>query len=376
MICPICNASISDDSSTCPACGADLSPRPASTQPDFIFCEGCGARLGDQDRTCPKCGRPARASSERVRRLRLAAGRTASFPRLTAEMIAARCRAPLRAPPPRDEQATSVLDAATSFPPRRRPASRSAAPRPRPVVSDDDLARGDDAYAKARRPRWVAPLAAVLLLGAVGVFVATDPLGVMPGIVESFDRAASEMYPSRQVAEKGSASDSAPETGETGAGEADGAHVLSEPEAFQLLSAVYAEITSYQDALGPVIETFNGQYLIKDFDQRSQASQGAYDLRSTIQQTLDELDSLRLTESTAYAEDVEHLKQLATWMYNRVDVLCKSWDISLAVPQGERPADHQDEILAPLREVSMVDGRAVDVIEYEKNVAAWKPVEK
>lgn len=220
-------------------------------------------------------------------------------------------------PPPRDEQTTSVLDGDELSAAQAPSASRSAAPRPRPVVSDDDLARGDDAYAKARRPRWVAPLAAVLLLGAVGVFVATDPLGVMPGIVESFDRAASEMYPSRQVAEKGSASDSAPETGETGAGEADSAHVLSEPEAFQLLSAVYAEITSYQDALGPVIETFNGQYLIKDFDQRSQASQGAYDLRSTIQQTLDELDSLRLTENTAYAEDVEHLKQLATWMYNR-----------------------------------------------------------
>ena len=208
------------------------------------------------------------------------------------------------------------------------------------------------------------------------MFVATDPLGVMPGIVESFDRVASEMYPSRQVAEKGSADDSAVEAGEAGAGEADGAHVLSEPEAFQLLSAVYAEITSYQDALGPVIETFNGQYLIKDFDQRSQASQGAYDLRSTIQQTLDELDSLHLAENTAYAEDVEHLKQLATWMYNYVDVLCKSWDISLAVPQGELPADHQREILAPLSEMARVDGRAADVIEYEKNVAAWKPVEK
>lgn len=380
MICPICNASISDDSSTCPACGADLSPRPASTHPDFIFCEGCGARLGDQDRTCPKCGRPAPGIlSEQSAASDLAAGRTASFPRLTAEMIAGAVPAPsasTSSAAPRDEQATSVLDGDELSAAQAPSASRSAAPRPRPVVSDDDLARGDDAYAKARRPRWVAPLVAVLLLGAVGVFVATDPLGVMPGIVESFDRAASEMYPSRQVAEKGSADDSAAEAGETGTGEADGAHVLSELEAFQLLSAVYAEITSYQDALGPVIETFNGQYLIKDFDQRSQASQGAYDLRSTIQQTLDELDSLRLTENTAYAEDVEHLKQLATWMYNRVDVLCKSWDVSLAVPQGERPADHQDEILAPLREVSMVDGRAVDVIEYEKNVAAWKPVEK
>lgn len=380
MICPICNAFIPDDSNSCPECGADLSPRPASARADFIFCEGCGARLGDQDRTCPKCGRPAPGIlSEQSAASDLAAGRTASFPRLTAEMIAGAVPAPSASASPaasRDEQATGVLDDDGISAAQAPFASRSAAPRPRPVVSDDDLARGEDAYAKARRPRWVAPLVAVLVFGAVGVFVAIDPLGVMPGIFESFDRAASEMYPSRQVAETGSAEDSAAGEGEPGDGETGDAHALSDPEAFQVLSAVYAEITSYQDALGPVIETFNGQYLNKDFDQRSQASRSAYDLRTTIQQTLDELDSLRLSENTAYAEDVEHLKHLATWMFNRVDVLCKSWDISLAVPQGERPADHQDEILAPLREVSMVNGRAVDVIEYEKNVAVWKPVEK
>ena len=55
---------------------------------DFVFCEGCGARLSIHDRTCPKCGRLApgilsvkSASSD------LAAGRTASFPRLTPELI-------------------------------------------------------------------------------------------------------------------------------------------------------------------------------------------------------------------------------------------------------------------------------------------------
>ncbi len=78
---------------------------------------------------------------------------------------------------PRDEQATSVLDGDELSAAQTPSASRSAAPRPRPVVSDDDLARGDDAYAKARRPRWVAPLVAGLLLGAGGVFVATHPQG-------------------------------------------------------------------------------------------------------------------------------------------------------------------------------------------------------
>ena len=37
---------------------------------------------------------------------------------------------------------------------------------------------------------------------------------------------------------------------------------------------------------------------------------------------------------------------------------------------------HQDEILAPLRGVEKVNGKAVDVVQFEENVNAWKPVEK
>lgn len=99
-------------------------------------------------------------------------------------------------------------------------------------------------------------------------------------------------------------------------------------------------------------------------------------MRDSIQAIFDELDGLELADDTAYSEDVDHLKQLATWTYNRVDVLCRSWDINLALPDGERPADHQDEILAPLREVEKVNGKAVDVVQFEENVNAWKPVEK
>lgn len=278
----------------------------------------------------------------------------------------------------RDDQATSVLDANDIASAQAPSSGRSAVSRPRPVVSEETLERGEAAFRRPRRPRWVAPLIAVSLLGLGGWFVVEDPLGVMPGFIDSFDRAASEMYPSRQVAEheQEGGQTSSGESDEGDGGPTDNGSAVSDAEAYQLLSAIYAEITSYQDALAPVIETFNGQYLLKDYEQRKSASAGAYELRDTIQLTIDELDALNLPEDTAYTEDVGHLRQLATWMFNRVDVLCKSWDISLAVPQGERPADHQDEILAPLREVEMVNGRAVDVIEYEKNVGAWRPVEK
>ena len=87
MICPHCLKSVDDDASFCPHCHSYLGSG-ASSHPEFVFCEGCGARLHPKDRTCPKCGRPApgilsadSASSD------LAAGRTASFPRLSHQMI-------------------------------------------------------------------------------------------------------------------------------------------------------------------------------------------------------------------------------------------------------------------------------------------------
>ena len=152
--------------------------------------------------------------------------------------------------------------------------------------------------------------------------------------------------------------------------------MLSEAQAFQRLSAIYGDIIALQDDIGPVVDTYNGQYLVKDRDQRANAARGAYDLRDSLTGLIDEIDGLELAEGSAYAEDVEHLRKLATWTFNRVDVLCRSWDINLDLPEGEIPVNHQDEILAPLRDVQMVDGKSIDVVEYERNVGAWKPVEK
>ena len=75
-----------------------------------------------------------------------------------------------------------------------RAAVRKALP-----LDEVEAVEGDDPYGRPRRGRWIA-LAAMLVLVAGGAwFVATDPMGVMPGFYESFDRAASDMFPSRQV---------------------------------------------------------------------------------------------------------------------------------------------------------------------------------
>ena len=88
MICPNCLKTVEDGTTFCPHCHAYMGGTTGESRSDFVFCEGCGARLSIHDRTCPKCGRPApgilsvkSASSD------LAAGRTASFPRLTPDLI-------------------------------------------------------------------------------------------------------------------------------------------------------------------------------------------------------------------------------------------------------------------------------------------------
>ena len=65
------------------------------------------------------------------------------------------------------------------------------------------------------------------------------------------------------------------------------------------------------------------------------------------------------------------MRQLAEWMYGRVDQICQSWDVSLAIPEGESTLAQQDEILAPMRRAG-----TSDLENYDANVDAWEPQRK
>lgn len=355
---------------------------------DIIFCEGCGARLNASDRTCPKCGRPAPGIlSTQSAASDLAAGKTASFPRLTADLLAegkAAPSAPQILADSLDPAATNVLDAdrLRAAEDASRRSSRKAEKAAKAALAFAERAAADD-YRRPRRGRWIALACAVALVAGGAWFVAKDPLGVMPGVYASIDRSAAEMFPSRQVSEQAAGENGASDNGQDSAN-ADGDKnepsisdtTLSEDEAYQRLSSIYGRILGFQDEIGPVVDDYNGWFKASDLDTRKNAAASAYALRKSVQATLDELDGLKLADGSAYTEDVDHLRQLATWMYNRVDVLCRSWDISLSYTGDDLPYQHEDEILQPLREIEMRDGKAVDVIEFENNVYAWQPQKK
>lgn len=358
MICPQCHATIDDGASVCPVCHAYVdAPRPAS----FLFCEGCGARLSAQERVCPKCGRPAPAIlSSESSASDLAAGKTASFPKISQSAIETEL--------PRvssSVNARSVLDDALD-------------PSVTHVLDASDLAASaKDSSSRAPRVRKGVVAAVALAIAAVAVvaFFVLDPLHVTPGLVDSIRESAEDMFPSRQ---QGETTDQAPEAGKAGEDASDPTvetiedSALSDDSAYEQLHQAYEAVVAINDGerFADAITSFNASYLDPDLETRKSASAGAYALRDELQGIIDDLDAMNLADGSAYTDDREHVRQLALWMYERVDVICASWDISLAVPEDEYPFQHEDEILAPMREAG---SSALD--NYYAHVGEWEPQE-
>ena len=365
---------------------ADDAPRggapdaaPIAIEGEFIFCEGCGARLRPADRTCPKCGRPAPGIlSEHSAASDLAAGKTASFPRVTNAMLADAVPAP--APSKADEllestldaQATSVLSGDAIDAALEGKAAGARKPRRAPRTCE-----GEDAYARPRRGRAVALAVALALVAGGAWFVVEDPWGVMPGLYAQFSQAAGEMFPSREAPEQAAPAPDGNAHADDGQddGAKDGEVVsdkaLSEQEALATLTGLYNDIIAQHDELGAIIDDYNTGFADPDHARRQQFAAGAYAARDALDADLEQLRAIELGRDSAYADDVEHLVQLAEWARSRVDMYCASWDIALSFTGDDRPSAHQAEILAPLRERRAADDEARE--NFYANVVDWRP---
>lgn len=369
MICPHCMKTIEDGTAFCPHCHSFVGE---SATNEFVFCEGCGARLSLHDRTCPKCGRPApgilsteSASSD------LAAGKTASFPRLTKSLM--QTESPHREPASAaralddavDPSNTNVLDTDEIEPSANRTGG----------IIEPEV---DPYHPKKRSYKGlIVTLVVLALIGGSAAFVTLDPLGVMPGFYAWFRAAAQEAFPTRQIAEDGTVAPSVPADSSQPAEGQDPEQEPSEPltdeQVYDRLMTAYEQIGAFnsEEAIGEVIDSFNSFYMAADLTLRQESSASAYSLRDSIQAVIDDLDSLQAPADTAYAEDIEHVRQLAQWMFDRVNPLCECWDISLAIPEGESTRSEEDEILAPLREAG-----SSALSNFDRYYYAWEPEQK
>ena len=247
--------------------------------------------------------------------------------------------------------------------------------RPAPGILSEDAAASDLAAGRtAGFPRLTqeqidtevphAPASAAAVLSD-----AADPMGVMPAFYDQFGQAAQTTFPTRQKGEATEDDTKQDDSAEVVQEET----VLTDDQLYTRLDGLYQTIVSYgdEDQIGEVIDSFNNGYLRTPLSTRQELSQSAYALRDQIKKTQDELNNLKYQDDTVYADDIAHLKQLAEWMYERVDVICQSWDISLAIPDGESMSSHQSEILAPIAQ-----GGNSALNQYDANVGSWKPQQR
>ncbi len=366
MICPHCHETIEDGSRFCLHCHKSI-PVTTPKTVEAVFCEGCGARIANRERTCPKCGRPAPGIlSSKSAAADLAAGRTSSFPRLSNAQISEHLVKPVGSAShvlseAADPSETSIISAQGTA----EEADSKKKKRRKKVHPDED------AYHKHKR-KVPAPLIAASVILALGLggywFVTEDPMGVMPEFYRNFNAAAKDAFPQRQVGERGSAANAKVVSALSEDGTAS---KMSDSVLFGRLESIYDEIVSIgdSDSFSEASKSFNGSYAVTSLADRQAASQGAYDLRSSIQAVQAEIDALNPSDSTAYKEDIEHLRQLAGWLYERIDPICLSWDESLKIADGESVYAHNNDVLAPLRNGNITDAAN----SYYENVEAWKP---
>lgn len=136
-------------------------------------------------------------------------------------------------------------------------------------------------------------------------------------------------------------------------------------EAYEKLAA-YAERADHNEALFLQV-AYGG-----DIDARTAGRRGVEALAIDVSNLVEDLSQIDVT-SGLYAEDLEHLQTLGSWLRNRIDSLRAAWvaDVKSADPVAER-----EQLEALFMTDRAEDGRNAYQVLFEDNYGAWAPQKK
>lgn len=125
----------------------------------------------------------------------------------------------------------------------------------------------------------------------------------------------------------------------------DGEATLSEQNLYRRLSEYYDLLEDLDNQVRACAETFNGSYLEEDRTTRQNLADVAERTEDTIEQYYDIVEDLDVPMSSKNYSSWKDIVALYDDLDNRIDAICDAWEISL---KYAKPADHKDEIVAPL----------------------------
>lgn len=127
--------------------------------------------------------------------------------------------------------------------------------------------------------------------------------------------------------------------------EDDGEATLSEQNLYRRLSEYYDLLEDLDSQVRACAQTFNGSYLEEDHTARQNLADVAERTEDTIEQYYDIVEDLDVPTSSKNYSSWKDIVALYDDLDHRIDAICDAWEISL---KYAKPADHKDEIVAPL----------------------------
>lgn len=125
----------------------------------------------------------------------------------------------------------------------------------------------------------------------------------------------------------------------------DGEATLSEQNLYRRLSEYYDLLEDLDNQVRACAQAFNGGYLEEDRTTRQNLADVAERTEDTIEQYYDIVEDLDVPMSSKNYSSWKDIVALYDDLDNRIDAICDAWEISL---KYAKPADHKDEIVAPL----------------------------
>lgn len=293
------------------------------------YCASCGKLLADDAKFCTSCGAPVEQTT--ASNGQPAFEQTGSLDTSQAKPDDPLAYRPDPAAGPAAVETTQRIPVADT-PPQQEPASAYAS---------------DSPQAPAAKKSATKALVAVIVV-LVAIIIAL----VIFFVIKPFDNAATQTTAEVTKLHHDVDSDDLKPLGNLNSlydddddDDDDGEATLSEQNLYRRLSEYYDLLEDLDSQVRACAEAFNGGYLEEDRTTRQNLADVAERTEDTIEQYYDIVEDLDVPMSSKNYSSWKDIVALYDDLDHRIDAICDAWEISL---KYAKPADHKDEIVAPL----------------------------
>lgn len=319
------------------------------------YCTSCGKLLADDAKFCTSCGSPVEQTA-------------ASDSQPAFEQTGSLDTPQAKPDDPLAYRPDPAAGAAAVETTQRMPVANTL-PQQQPVPTSTPVSP----QAATPKKNSTGPLIAVIVV-LVAIIIAL----VIFFVIKPFDNAATQTTAEAAKLHRDIDDDDFKPLGDPNSlydddDEDGGEATLSEQNLYRRLSEYYDLLEDLDSQVRACAEAFNGSYLEEDYTTRQNLADVAERTEDTIEQHYDIVEDLDVPTSSKNYSSWKDIIALYDDLDHRIDVICDAWEISL---KYAKPADHKDEIVAPLSRDNVAGTNDNKYrLDFEQRYPDAKPIE-